>query len=155
MVGLENNNGDAISCIILLLDNLAVSNDAEVVVVTMHQDECALHKHMEDKDLSNDVLSKLDPISPEALQHLYHCNCDTGIEATFSSENGNSLLVPIVLSDVKKKHSWLRDEEATKEMLDGAIELGSDSPLIKDMLPEFNKRMGYRVVAPPGDMNVH
>lgn len=155
MVALENNNGDAISCIILLLDTLAIDNDARVVVVTIHQSECAFHEYMEDSGLSNDVLVKMDPKSSAIREHLYHCNCDTSIEATFSNENGDSLLVPIVLSDVKKKHAWLRNEEETKEMLDGAMELGSESPLIKDMLPEFNKRMGYRIVTPPGEVNVH
>ncbi len=159
---IEGNNGDAISCIILLLDSIAHENEAMVVVETHHHDDCTLHQYMKDKGITNEVLEQMEPTSKEALRHLYSCTCDPDIEAVFSTETGESLLVPISLSNVRKSLPWLRDKKATKEMLDTAIELGPESPLIKEAQLFFNKQHGHPIhISPefifgkPGIKSVH
>ena len=91
---------------------------------------------------SNKTIGRHTPTSDEALAHLYACNCDANIETVFTRGDGESLLVSFLLSDVKEKHPWLNDEEATKEMLDTAKELGDESPLMQSLKPAFKKRVG-------------
>lgn len=146
MVALEDNNGDAISCIVLMLDSLAYENGSLVTIETLHEESCSIFKYMENEALTNEGLAKHEPTSVEALEHLYACNCDTGIEAVFTKEDGESLLVPFALSDVRLRHPWLDDEEDTKEMIDSARELGrgssSDNPLMQKIKSTFKKRVG-------------
>ena len=42
MVALENNNGDAISCIVIMVDSLARENDSAVEVETFHKEDCEI-----------------------------------------------------------------------------------------------------------------
>ena len=143
----ELNNGDALSCIVLMLDSLAHSNNSVVEIETLHDSDCHIFNHLKEKQLTNKELGELTPTSDEAMSHLYSCNCNAGIEAVFSSFKGETLLVPFKLSDVKRKHPWLDDEERTHGMIDIAREQGSDSPLMGDdfstMKLEFRKRRGY------------
>lgn len=152
MVDIESNNGDAISCVVLLLDNIAHENNAMVMVTTHHEDDCALHRHMDDSALTNDVLEEMEPTSKEAMQHLYSCNCDPNIEAVFSTQTGEALLVPISLSNVRKTFPWMKDKKATKKMLETAMELGPESPLIKEAQPFFNKQHGHPIQISVGSM---
>jgi len=45
MVELKN-NGDALSCIVLMLDSLAYSNGSTVEIETLHDQECLIFAHM-------------------------------------------------------------------------------------------------------------
>jgi hypothetical protein len=142
VVALEDNNGDAISCIVLMVDSLARDNESMVVVETLHEENCNIFKFMGEEGESNDTIGRHTPTSDEALAHLYACNCDANIETVFTRGDGESLLVSFLLSDVKENHPWLNDEEATKEMLDTAKELGDESPLMQSLKPAFKKRVG-------------
>lgn len=140
-MGIEDNNGDAISCIVLMLDSLASENMSEVTVQTYHNDECKIFHVMEEESISNESINEHHPTSSEARNHLYSCNCNATIESTFERGDGETLMVQFVLSDVKEKHPWLHDPEQTK----GMVELASEdklAPLIEDMKPLFKKRMG-------------
>ena len=126
-MGIEDNNGDAISCIVLMLDSLAKENNSLVEIETFHDDNCKI----------------FEPTSEEAREHLYWCNCNANIETTFKRGDGETLFVQFVLSDVKEKHPWLDDPEQTKDM----VELASDdkeNPLLDAMKPTFKKRIGTR-----------
>ena len=114
MVDVDNNNGDVLSCIIILLDSIALENNAAVIVETHHNENCTLISRMEEQGWSNETISGLDPTSPDALAHLYACDCDAGIEATFSKLDGETLLVPVVLSQMVDDYPWLKDGKATK-----------------------------------------
>ena len=143
-MGIEDNNGDAISCIVLMMDSLASENRADVTVQTYHNDDCEIFRMMQDESVSNESINEHEPTSSEARNHLYSCNCDATIETTFERDDGETLMVQFVLSDVKEKHPWLDDPEQTRDM----IELASDdtlAPLIEAMKPLFKKRMGRRV----------
>ena len=142
MVELEGNNGDAISCIVLMVDSLAKDNESMVVIETLHEEDCHIFEYMGKEKQSNDSIGKYEPTSDEALAHLYACNCDANIETIFTKGDGESLLVSFLLSDVKEHHPWLNDEEATKEMLDTAKEIGDESPLMQALKPVFKKRVG-------------
>ena len=142
MVALEDNNGDAISCIVLMVDSLAKENDSIVTIETLHEEDCHIFKYMGQEKESNETIGKYEPTSDEALAHLYACNCDANIETIFTKGDGESLLVSFLLSDVKSNHPWLNDEGATKEMLDTAKELGDESPLMQSLKPVFKKRVG-------------
>ena len=142
MVALEDNNGDAISCIVLMVDSLAKENESMVVIETLHEDDCHIFEYMGKVRESNDTIGEHEPTSDEALAHLYACNCDANIETVFTNGDGESLLVSFLLSDVKEHHPWLYDEEATKEMLDTAKEIGDESPLMQTLKPVFKKRVG-------------
>ena len=158
MVALDNNNGDAISCIVLMLDNLAYENNSLVSIETLHEDSCSIFNYMEDESLTNDILAEREPTSVEALEHLYACDCDTTIEAVFTRGEGETLFVPFTLSDVRLKHPWLNDEEDTKEMLDSAREIGRDSysqsPLMQKIKSTFKKRVGTVTRSKPPEVMV-
>jgi len=152
-VGIEDNNGDAISCIVLMIDSLASENRADVTVQTYHNDDCEIFRMMQDESVSNESINQHEPTSSEARNHLYSCNCDATIETTFERDDGETLMVQFVLSDVKEKHPWLDDPEQTRDM----IELASDdklAPLIEEMKPLFKKRMGRRVPMGIGGFNL-
>lgn len=146
MVELKN-NGDALSCIVLMLDSLAYSNGSTVEIETLHDQGCKIFAHMEDSQLSNEELGRLKPTSNEALNHLYSCNCNTGIEAVFAAHNGETLLVPFKLSQVVERHPWLEDGERTKELLSTATEHGASSPLMGEdfhaLKLQFGERRGF------------
>jgi len=149
MVVVDNNNGDALVCVIIFLDSIALENNSAVVVETYHQEGCTLVDHMEsdghdfkERGWSNESLSKLDPTSREAMAHLYACDCDTDIEAIFRKPDGETLFVPFLLSEIKREHPWLNDDKVTKEMLTTARKLGPRSPLVKKMKPLFQKHLG-------------
>ena len=146
----ELNNGDALSCIVLMLDSLAHSNNSIVEIETLHDGDCYIFDHLKQEELTNKELGALQPTSDEAMGHLYSCNCNAGIEAVFSSSRGETLLVPFRLSDVKRRHPWLNDGKRTQEMIDTAREHGTVSPLMGDdfstMKLEFRKRRGYQNV---------
>tara|TARA_R110000824_G_scaffold229092_1_gene416757 strand:+ start:1740 stop:2219 length:480 start_codon:yes stop_codon:yes gene_type:complete len=142
MVVVENNNGDALVCLIILIDSIALENNSAVVVETHHQEDCTLVDYMKERELSNESLGKLDPTSREAMEHLYACDCDADIEATFCRPDGEMLFVPFLLSEIKREHPWLNDDVITKKMLITARELGPRSPLVKKMKPLFQKHLG-------------
>lgn len=146
MVELKENNGDALSCIVMMLDSLAKSNNTAVTIETLHDSDCEIFAHLKEGGLTNEDLSKVDPLSEDALGHLYSCNCDASIEAVFISRDGETLLVPFTLADVKKKHAWLDDGEHTQRVLITAKEHGPGSPLIEEefgvMATEFQNRKG-------------
>jgi hypothetical protein len=143
----ELNNGNALSCIVLMLDSLAHSNNSVVEIETLHNSDCMIFDHLEQEKLTNKSLGEMKPTSGAAMEHLYSCNCNAGIEAVFSSQKGETLLVPFQLSDVKRKHPWLDDGDRTQEMIHTAREHGSDSPLMGEdfstMKLEFRMRRGY------------
>ena len=157
MVALEDKgNGDVISCVVFILEDLVSENNAIVTIETLHEDHCNLFKYMEEKGFSNEKLDNLHPTSEEALEHLYSCTCNMKVEALFAKYDGETLLVPFSLNDVKAKHPFLQNKEATKEMLEGARELGSESELIKSMKLLFSKREGFNAQAfGYRDPNVH
>ena len=142
-MGIEQNNGGAISCIVLMLDSLASENNSAVVVETFHDDGCDIFDVLKDEGISNSSINEHHPTSQEARHHLYSCTCDATIESTFERGDGETLLVQFVLSDVMEKHPWLEDPEQTEKMIRSASQEGL-APLIEDMKPSFKKRMGKR-----------
>ena len=46
-MALEDNNGDAISCIVLMVDSLARENESQVTIETVHFEDCRIHDAME------------------------------------------------------------------------------------------------------------
>ena len=157
MVGLEDNNGDAMSCVVLIVDSLARENESMVAIETLHRDGCYIFQHVEKEGQSKDMIGEHEPTSDEALAHLYACNCDVSIEAVFTKGDGESLLVSFLLSDMKDLHPWLNDEKITKEMLDNAKETGDESPLMQTLKPVFRKRVGTNlgVTFHPSDMTMN
>tara|TARA_R110000737_G_scaffold338364_1_gene359333 strand:+ start:389 stop:859 length:471 start_codon:yes stop_codon:yes gene_type:complete len=141
-VELGDNNGDAISCIVLLVDSLARENESLVVIETLHEDGCSIFGYVGEGGQNKDMIGDHKPTSDEALAHLYACNCDTNIEVVFTNGDEESLLVSFTLSDMKDTHSWLNDENITKDMLKEAKEVGDDSPLMQTLKPVFKKRVG-------------
>ena len=143
----ELNNGDALSCVVIMLDSLAHSNNSIVEMETLHDSDCCVFDYFKEEQITNKELSELTPTSNEAMRHLYSCDCNAGIEAVFSSFKGETLLVSFTLSDIKRKHPWLDDEERTQEVINTARKYGADSPRMgKDfntMKLEFRKRRGY------------
>ena len=157
MVALEGNNGDTISCIVLIIDSLARENESMVVIETLHQDNCHIFQRMEGEERRKDMTGGHEPTSDEALAHLYSCNCDANIETVFTKGDGESLLVSFMLSDMKDVHPWLNDEKVTKEMLDKAKEIGDESPLMQTLKPIFKKRVGTNlgVTFDPSDTTIN
>lgn len=142
---LKGSNGPAISCIVFMVDSLARDNDAKVTIETLHQDDCRIFEHMKENDITNDTIGEHKPTSDDALQHLYSCDCNAGIETVFTNPGGESLLVTFLLSEVKERHPWLNDEEKATEMLDAAKESGDESPLMQTLKVAFKKRVGTRI----------
>lgn len=157
MVELEDNNGNAISCIVLIVDSLARENESMVTIETLHEDGCHIFQDMGEEKHSKDMIGEHGPTSNEALAHLYSCNCDANIEAVFTKGDGESLLVAFQLSDMRDLHPWLSDEKITKDMLDKARETGDDSPLVKALKPVFMKRVGTNlgVTLDPSGMTIN
>jgi len=157
MVGLEDNNGDAISCIVFIVDSLARDNESMVVIETLHEEGCHIFQYVEKEGLSKDMIGKHRPTSDKALAHLYACNCDVNIEAIFTKGDGESLLVRCLLSEMKDLHPWLNDEKITKEMLDSAKETGDDSSLVQTLKPVFMERVGTNlgITFDPSDMTMN
>lgn len=147
MVVVEDNNGNAISCIVLMLDSLASTHNASVVVETLHEESCSIFGHLKERAVSNKELSKLDPVSKEALEHLYSCTCQAEIEAVFSSRSGDTLLIPMNLSEIRSQHPWLKNDESMQETLDTAMEHGTNSPLLnkefKSTTLRFKEKIGH------------
>ena len=147
---LRDNNGDAISCIVLMLDSLARENHSQVTVETVHVEDCHIHEAMKKNAITNDTINEHEAISEEARQHLYSCNCNPSIETTFEKGDGETLFVTFPLSDAKQKHPWLDDKEQMKDFLEHAM-TGKDHRLLDEMVPAFAKRVGtsdvYRPVA--------
>ena len=141
MVALENNNGDAISCIVIMVDSLARENDSAVEVETFHKEDCEIFNLITDREASNKEIDAHSPVSQKAREHLYSCNCNATIETTFKRSDGETLLVTFPLSDAKEKHPWLNDEEQTKDFLRCALE-EEGHQLLDEMKPVFQKRMG-------------
>lgn len=154
MVALESDNGDAIACLVLMIDDLASQNNSLVIIETFHDDGCGLFSYMEENNISNEDLGKLGPTSPEALEHLYACSCDPQIEAVFTKGDGETLLVPFTLGEMQEEHPWLKDKATTKQMLEEHKQVVADheefptkSSLHQKVKPLFNKRMGVNVTA--------
>jgi hypothetical protein len=141
MVALEDNNGDAVSCIVLMIDSLAKENQALVQLETLHQDDCNIFTMMDEKSVDNESINEHDATSEEARKHLYSCNCNVQIETTFMRGDGESLLVSFHLSEVKERHPWLNNPEETKEMIE-LHKMNEDAPLLESMKPVFKKQMG-------------
>jgi len=140
-VALEDNNGDAISCIVLMIDSLAHENDSAVEIETFHEKDCEISNLIKDSDASNKEINEHSPVSEEAREHLYSCTCNVTIETTFKRGDGETLLVTFPLSDAKEKHPWLDDQEQTKEFLESAKKEESNR-LLDEMKPAFKQRMG-------------
>ena len=157
MVGLEDNNGDAISCVVLIVDSLARENESMVAIETLHKEGCHIFQHVGEEEQSKNMIGEYKPTSDESLAHLYACNCDVSIEAVFTKGDGESLLVSFLLSDMKDLHPWLGDKKITKEMLDNAKETGDESPLMQTLKPVFRKRVGTNlgVTFDPSDMTMN
>ena len=157
MVGLEDNNGDAISCVVLIVDSLARENESMVAIETLHKEGCHIFQYMGEEEQSKNMIGEYKPTSDEALAHLYACNCDVSIEAVFTKGDGESLLVSFLLSDMKDLHPWLGDKKITKEMLDNAKETGDESPLMQTLKPVFRKRVGTNlgVTFDPSDITMN
>ena len=157
MVELEDNNGDAISCIVLIVDSLARDNESMVTIETLHKDGCHIFRYMGKEKHSKDMIGEHGATSDEALAHLYSCNCDANIEAVFTKGDGESLLVAFLLSDMRDLHPWLSDEKITKDMLAKAKEVGDDSPLVKTLKPVFMKKVGTNlgITIDPSDMTMN
>ena len=157
MVGLEDNNGDAISCVVLIVDSLARENESMVAIETLHKEGCHIFQYVGEEEQSKNMIGEYKPTSDEALAHLYACNCDANIETVFTKGDGDSLFISFMLSDMKNLHPWLNDEKTTKEMLDKAKEVGDDSPLMQALKPVFRKRVGANlgVTLDPSDMTMN
>ncbi len=141
-MGIGKNNGDALSCIVLMLDSLASENESAVSVETFHDKGCEIFEKV-DVESVNDPDNQDRPTSEEARQHLYSCTCDATIEGTFERGDGETLLVEFSLSNVMDIHPWLRDPEQTGEMIKAASQQ-KFAPLIEEMKPLFKKRAGKR-----------
>ena len=130
MVGI--NNGDVISCIIMVLDSLARSNDSIVEIETLHTKLCPLLTSVQGETgvgmIQDDSMP--DMISVKAMEHLSLCQCDTEIEAVFFADNGRTLLFPLKLSNVKTDHPWLNDTDRVHKIVEIGIKHGSNSPLM-------------------------
>ena len=130
MVGI--NNGDVISCIIMVLDSLARSNDSVVEIETLHKESCPLLTSTQGEGgvemIQNDSMP--DTISAKAIEHLSLCQCDPDIEAVFFAHNGRTLLFPLKLSNVKADHPWLNDTDRVHKVVEIGIKHGSNSPLM-------------------------
>jgi len=130
MVGI--NNGDAISCIIMVLDSLARSNDSVVEIETLHKESCPLLTSAQGEGgvemIQNDSMPYT--ISAKAMEHLSLCECDADIEAVFFADNGRTLLFPLKLSSVKADHPWLNDMDRVHRIVEIGIKHGSNSPLM-------------------------
>jgi len=142
VVELESNNGNAMSCIVLIVDSLARENESTVVIETLHEEGCHIFEYVGKDGQNKDMIGDHEPTSDEALAHLYFCNCDANVETVFTKGDGESLLVSFLLSDMKDLHPWLNDEKITKEMLDKAKEVGDESPLMQTAKPVFKKSVG-------------
>ncbi len=90
MVELEGNNGDAISCIVLMVDSLAKDNESMVLSKLCMKEDCHIFEYMGKEKESNETIGKYEPTSEEALAHLYACNCDANIETIFTKDDGES-----------------------------------------------------------------
>lgn len=130
MVGI--NNGDVISCIIMVLDSLARSNGTIVEIETLHAGSCPLLTSAEGEAGVGMILdnSMPDMISVKAMEHLSLCQCDPEIEAVFFADNGRTLLFPLKLSTVKADHPWLNDKDQVHKVVEIGIKHGSNSPLM-------------------------
>ena len=130
MVGI--NNGDAISCIIMVLDSLARSNDSVVEIETLHTESCPLLASAQSEGVAEviQVDSMPHTISAKAIEHLSLCECDANIEAVFFAHNGRTLLFPLKLSHVKTDHPWLNDTDRVHKIVKIGIKHGSNSPLM-------------------------
>ena len=137
----ENNNGNVLICIIILCDSIAQENNSAVVVETHHQEGCTLMDQTK-KQQWLEELDSPDPRSKEAMAHLYFCNCDTIIEIIFCKPDGETLWVPFLLSDIKRNHPWMNDDETTKKILAAARSLGPESMLLAEMKDLFQKHVG-------------
>jgi hypothetical protein len=130
MVGI--NNGDVISCIIMVLDSLARSNNSVVEIETLHTELCPLLASAQGEAgvsmIQDDSMP--DTISAKAMEHLSLCQCDAGIEAVFFAHNGRTLLFPLKLSNVKADHPWLNDMDRVHRIVEIGIKHGSNSPLM-------------------------
>jgi hypothetical protein len=62
-VGIEDNNGDAISCIVLMLDSLAKENNSLVEIETFHDDNCKIFEVIKDREVSNKEINEHEPTS--------------------------------------------------------------------------------------------
>ncbi len=147
-MALEDNNGNAISCMGLMVDSLARENQSQVTIETVHFEDCHIHDAMKEKEMSNESINEHEAISEEARQHLYSCNCNPSIETTFERGNGETLLVTFPLSDAKENHPWLDDKEQMKDFLEHAM-TGKDHRLLDEMMPAFAKRVGTSNVHRP------
>tara|TARA_R100001132_G_C3247846_1_gene76115 strand:- start:163 stop:666 length:504 start_codon:yes stop_codon:yes gene_type:complete len=130
MVGI--NNGDAIFCIIMVLDSLARSNNSIVEIETLHTESCPVLTNTEGgagvEMIQDDSMP--DIISAKAIEHLSSCQCDPEIEAVFFAHNGRTLLFPLKLSNVKMDHPWLNDTGRVHKVVEIGIKHGSSSPLM-------------------------
>ena len=130
MVGI--NNGDVISCIIMVLDSLARSNDSVVEIETLHTELCPLLASTQGEGgvemIQNESMP--DTISAKVIEHLSLCQCDPDIEAVFFAHNGRTLLFPLKLSNVKADHPWLNDTDRVHKVVEIGIKHGSNSPLM-------------------------
>lgn len=139
---LAKNNGDILSCLILIMHYIAEENNSAVAFETHHQNTCTLAKGQWPQNSDN-----LDPITEKAMAHLYTCNCDTNINVTFMKPNGETFCMPLLLSQIKEKYPWLNND--AKEMLTTVKKLGRASPLVKKMKPLFQKHLGYHHMLGP------
>ena len=146
-MALEDNNGDAISCIILMVDDLARENDSLVELETLHQEDCSIFKMMKDNAIDNESINEHRATSEEARKHLYSCNCDAEIETTFTKGDGESLLVSFLLSEAKESNPWLNNTKEMKEMID-LHSMNKEAPLLESMKPVFKKKLGTSTMQP-------
>ena len=140
------NNGDALSCVVLMTDGVARDSNASVDFETVHEEKCHLLSLADQEIVSNEAIREHEASSVQARQHLYLCNCQATVEATFVRENGDSLLVRFCLDGLKKVHPWLDDEKETQKILES--DRDSPHPLLNAMKLHFKENMRTKISDP-------
>jgi hypothetical protein len=146
----EGNNGDAIACIVVLLNSLAREYDASLVVKTLHNDGCAIFTLIGDPGVINKNISEHLPQMDRAMEHLYMCDCDPIIETVFTRSEMNTFLVSVSLKEVTDHCTWLNDHDITKGIL-GSLEDPGSSPLFDAIKPTLETKMAQQFVVLESD----
>ena len=139
------NKGDALSCIVFMVDGVARDNNASVHLETIHEEGCHLISLVDHKSVNNETINEHEATSEPARQHLYLCDCDATVEVAFTKKNGDSLLVCFRVNEIKITHPWLDDEKETRKVLESDV--NSPHPLLEAMKLIFKERMGSKISA--------
>jgi len=133
---LKNHRG-AITCIMLMIDRFAWETDSTATVETRHQMDCGIFRLK--SDLSGEAEVQNGSIVESTAATLAPCTCDVSIDAVFAKSNreGSSLMIPFTLSVMTKKHPWLGDEDATRDVVRAVESSDRGLRLFQDLKTSF------------------